>query len=311
MRRRLQVGATRDQRNALQRVVVGDAQMVAGGSVLAGEDHVAELFGVADDGAFASSPRRSTAAATADAVPAPCPAATRSARRRRSGRHARPATARGRCRGRAARHRACAERRRIAGCRRGCRSTDTAGRAPPAHPARRDTPAVLRLHADLAIPIETEPGQVLQDRRGEFGAATRGIDVLEAQQEPAAGFARAAPGEQRAERVAEMQVAGGAGREAGDDRHGMRHKVVAPAAKGERHGGTRWTALGTGLEGSAEAACRAVPRAGRRRARPDRPGADLGARAAGRAVRLGRCAVPARVRASAGSGGAWRIARRR
>jgi hypothetical protein len=29
--------------------------MVAGGSILAGEDNVAELFGVADDGAFASS----------------------------------------------------------------------------------------------------------------------------------------------------------------------------------------------------------------------------------------------------------------
>ena len=81
---------------------------------------------------------------------------------------------------------------------------------------------MLRLHPHLAIPVEAEPCQVLQDRGGEFGAAACRVDVLQAQQEPPARLARAAPGEQRAERVAEMQIAGRAWREARDDRFAHR-----------------------------------------------------------------------------------------
>jgi hypothetical protein len=78
---------------------------------------------------------------------------------------------------------------------------------------------VLRLHTNVAIPVEAQPCQVLQDGGSEFGAAAARVDVLQPQQEAATRLARAAPGEQRTERVAEMQVTGRAGGEAGDDGH--------------------------------------------------------------------------------------------
>ena len=157
---------------------------------------------------------------------------------------------------------------------------------------------VLRLHAHRPVPVEAQPGQVLLNRGGELGAAAGGIDILDPQQEPAARLARPPPRSQRGERVAEMEIAGGAGGEAGDDGHAGRRREVPSGrtGKGERHGRTGWTALGTRLESRPAPACGAVPRAGRRRPRPDRPRARLGSCAAGRVVRLGRCAVRARFR---------------
>ena len=45
---------------------------------------------------------------------------------------------------------------------------------------------MLGLPADGALPDETEPGQVLIDRGLEFGTAACDIDILDAQEEPAA-----------------------------------------------------------------------------------------------------------------------------
>ena len=75
-----------------------------------------------------------------------------------------------------------------------------------------------RLNPHFAIPIEAEPRHVFLNRDGELGAAARRINILQPQQELPAGLARAAPRNQRAERVAEVQIPGRAWGEARDDR---------------------------------------------------------------------------------------------
>ncbi len=45
---------------------------------------------------------------------------------------------------------------------------------------------MLRLHAHLPVPVQAEPGQILQDRRGVFRAAAGRVDILQPQQEPPA-----------------------------------------------------------------------------------------------------------------------------
>ena len=40
---------------------------------------------------------------------------------------------------------------------------------------------MLRLHADRPVPVQPQPGEVLQDGGGEDGAAPRGVDVLQPQ----------------------------------------------------------------------------------------------------------------------------------
>jgi hypothetical protein len=54
------------------------------------------------------------------------------------------------------------------------------------------------------------------DRPGEFGAAAGGVDILDAQQETAAGQAGQALGLDGREGVAQMQQARGRGGETGD-----------------------------------------------------------------------------------------------
>ncbi len=56
---------------------------------------------------------------------------------------------------------------------------------------------MLRLDTDLAVPVQAQPGHILQDGSRVDGAATGRVDVLDAQQETAAGFAGAPPGHQR------------------------------------------------------------------------------------------------------------------
>ena len=76
---------------------------------------------------------------------------------------------------------------------------------------------MARLAPHLAVPVEAEPGQVLDDRGGEFLAAAALVDILDAQEEApaaAARVARAAPGEKRGIGVAQMQKPGRARREA-------------------------------------------------------------------------------------------------
>src|SRR5262249_15038420 len=78
---------------------------------------------------------------------------------------------------------------------------------------------VLGLAAHRLLPGEAEPGEGLEDRRLEFRPAARAVDVLDAEQETAAG-AGGSRGEQRRVCVAEMQIPGRAGRETGDLGHG-------------------------------------------------------------------------------------------
>ena len=78
---------------------------------------------------------------------------------------------------------------------------------------------VLGLDADVSVPVQAEPGEVFHDGHGEFGAAAGAVDILDAEEETAAGVAGPAPGGQRGVGVAEVQVAGGAGGEAGGDGH--------------------------------------------------------------------------------------------
>jgi hypothetical protein len=49
---------------------------------------------------------------------------------------------------------------------------------------------VLGLPADRCLPLQSQPGQIFEDRRVVFRSAAGGVDVLDPQQEPAAGLAR-------------------------------------------------------------------------------------------------------------------------
>ena len=83
--------------------------------------------------------------------------------------------------------------------------------------------AACRLAHDRPVPIDAEPCQVIVDRRLEFGAAARVVDVLDAQAELAAGLPRPPPAGERRKGVAEVEVAGRRRGEAGDA-HGAQPK---------------------------------------------------------------------------------------
>jgi len=63
----------------------------------------------------------------------------------------------------------------------------------------------------LAVPIETEPGQAVQDRRDRLGRRALAVGVLDPEQKRAAGVPRIEPVEQRGPRAADVQIAGGRG----------------------------------------------------------------------------------------------------
>src|SRR6185295_7726498 len=69
----------------------------------------------------------------------------------------------------------------------------------------------------LAVPIEAEPGETVEDRGDRRLGRARAVGVLDAQQELGPAPARVKPVEQRGARPADMQEAGGRGGEAGDD----------------------------------------------------------------------------------------------
>ena len=71
----------------------------------------------------------------------------------------------------------------------------------------------------LAVPVDAEPAQALEDGvdRGLRGALA--VGVLDAQQHLAAAAAGVQPVEQRRARAADMQKTGGRGGEAGNDGH--------------------------------------------------------------------------------------------
>ena len=143
------------------------------------------------------------------------PAAMRAARSLR--------TDAGRCRDRPGRHPARAARRRRRRPRErsppACRSTDTAARAPPARPARRDIPPDAR-DCTRTGPSQSRPSQA---RSSSIAAANSGrqrpgsMSSIRSRNRPPAS-PRPPPGDQRRQGVAEMQITGRAGGEAGDDR---------------------------------------------------------------------------------------------
>jgi hypothetical protein len=76
------------------------------------------------------------------------------------------------------------------------------------------------LEDDVAVPIEAEPFEAVQDRLGRLGCGARAVGVLDAQQEFAADMFGVEPVEQGRAGPADMQIAGRRGCEAADDRGG-------------------------------------------------------------------------------------------
>ncbi len=79
---------------------------------------------------------------------------------------------------------------------------------------------MLRLPAHRFLPRQPQPFQVFDDGGLELGPGTARVDVLDAQQQPAPRLFSLGVGEQRRVGVAQVQVTGGAGGEAGDGVHG-------------------------------------------------------------------------------------------
>ncbi len=182
----------RHQRHALPRVVNASRRDGRRPDVLARQHRIAEPC---RGRSFAARP----CSVQQTGPPAAASAAAMSRRKRMGARRgairapAPPPAAAGRCPDRAARpgHAGGRARRDLPReCRRACRSRDRAARAPRAHPASRGSPADAPTAPHLAIPVEPQPGEVLQDRRGEVRAAAQRVDVLEAQQEAPARLAR-------------------------------------------------------------------------------------------------------------------------
>jgi hypothetical protein len=77
---------------------------------------------------------------------------------------------------------------------------------------------MIGLAPDGAVPLDADPAQVLEDALLELRPAALPVDVLDPEQEPAARHPRRLVGEQRGIGVAQVQVAGRAGREPRDVR---------------------------------------------------------------------------------------------
>ena len=105
-----------------------------------------------------------------------------------------------------------------------CRNTGTAG--PFVQPCQRRAiiGEMLGLTAYRSVPVEPEPGQILDDRVGVFGAAARHVDVFKSQQKRAFRRARRPPPFKRRADMPEMQIPGRARRETGHD--GLGHHPV-------------------------------------------------------------------------------------
>ena len=84
------------------------------------------------------------------------------------------------------------------------------------------------LEMGLAVPVEAEPAHPVEDRVDRRLGRARLVGILDAQQELAAMVARVEPVEQGRARAADMEEAGGRGREAGDDRGalGLRSRAI-------------------------------------------------------------------------------------
>ncbi len=78
--------------------------------------------------------------------------------------------------------------------------------------------AAVTLKNGFAVPVEAEPEEVFERGVDEFGATAGGVEIFDSENDSPAGRAGAAVGEGKGPRVAEMEMAGGRGGEAGCDR---------------------------------------------------------------------------------------------
>ena len=205
-----EVDAAGDEGDALQRVVVGDAKMVAGGRVLAGEDDVPDVFGVAGEAAFAEfveaeRPGFGDGAGAIEAQRVGC-AGGDPGGAFRGGEAAANAGVEGGAVGAV---------RGVGGVGGFSGDVGAGAEAGVEQAARGEVVEggavvgqMVRLDADFAVPFEAEPGEVVGDGGGVVGAAAAGVDILKTQQETAPASAGGAPGEQGGISVAEMQIAG-------------------------------------------------------------------------------------------------------
>jgi hypothetical protein len=72
------------------------------------------------------------------------------------------------------------------------------------------------LDYDRLLPAKAEPGEVFEGGGGEFGAAARGIEVVDTHKEASSGGSGAGGGEREGARVTEVQSTGGRRSEAAD-----------------------------------------------------------------------------------------------
>ena len=80
---------------------------------------------------------------------------------------------------------------------------------------------VVGLAEDGSLPLEAQPGEVLDEAGLELGAAAGGVDILDAHDEAAASLARGLMGGERGIGVPPVQAAGGRGGKAsGEGDHG-------------------------------------------------------------------------------------------
>ena len=205
--------------------------MIAGRRLLAADDDVAPGGGVGGDGAGLAGRARAGfdpgERTGRSPSPRPCRGGSRRARRARCARRVRSAASAARRPDRAARHRDRAASAHATRGRRPARDLGAAfearkGQAPGLERGKRRAVVVemLGLPPDRLFPCEPEPGEILVDRRLEFRPAARRVDILDAQQQAPAGRPRHVEVEERRQRMAEMQIAVRARREA---ENGLRH----------------------------------------------------------------------------------------
>ena len=77
----------------------------------------------------------------------------------------------------------------------------------------------MGLEDRLAVPVDPQPGQILQYARDMLGPGARPVYILDPEQEGAAPPAGEKMGEQGRIGMAEVKPPGRARREAGNDRH--------------------------------------------------------------------------------------------
>src|SRR5690606_15330994 len=95
----------------------------------------------------------------------------------------------------------------------------------------------MRLEIGLAVPVEAQPVHAVENRVDRLPGGADLVGILDAQQELAAVVAGEQPVEQSGTSAADMEEAGGRGREAGDDLTGFSGCAHARILQGWDHAG--------------------------------------------------------------------------